>query len=216
MTKPVRDQAASVRQRLLNRARKEGEDFQLLLTLYCIERFLYRLSLSEHSEQFVLKGAMLFLLWRERSYRPTRDLDLLGRGESSFAHLEGRFRSVCRTEVESDGVEFDPSSVRASEIREEQEYGGVRVAVAARLGQARITLQIDIGFGDAITPKAQKVDFPSILDFPRARLLAYPRETVVAEKFQAMVVLGIANSRMKDFYDLWELASDFGFKGHGH
>ena len=211
--KPVRDQVASVRQRLLNIARERREDFQLVLTRYCIERFLYRLGVSEHAGKFILKGAMLYLLWGEESYRPTRDLDLLGRGESSPRELEEALRAVCRTEAGNDGVQFDSSGVRARPIRGAQEYGGLHVEVATTLGQARLTLQIDIGFGDAVTPRPRKMEFPSLLDFPRPRLLACPKEMVVAEKFQAMVVLGIANSRMKDFYDLSTFASSLEFRG---
>jgi nucleotidyltransferase AbiEii toxin of type IV toxin-antitoxin system len=122
------------------------------------------------------------------------------------------FKAVCATKVEDDGLEFAPSTVRAREIREEQEYGGVRVEMTVRLGQARLELQVDVGFGDALVPRPRKVDFPSLLGFPQARMLAYRRETVVAEKFQAMVDLGIANSRMKDFYDLWMFAKDFEFE----
>jgi predicted nucleotidyltransferase component of viral defense system len=211
--KPIRNTAASVRQRLLNRAREQGDDFQLLLTRYCIERLLYRLSQSEHADRFILKGATLFLLWGGGTYRPTRDLDLLGRGDSSPSHMVEVFKAVCATKVEDDGLEFDPSTVQAREIREGQEYGGVRVEMTVRLGKARLELQVDVGFGDALVPRPRKVDFPSLLGFPQARVSAYRRETVVAEKFQAMVALGIANSRMKDFYDLWTFAKGFEFGG---
>ena len=211
--KPLRNTAASVRQRLLNRARERGDDFQLLLTRYCIERLLYRLSRSEYAGRFILKGAMLFFAWNRDAYRPTRDLDLLGRGDSSPSHMARVFRAVCVTEVEDDGLVFDPDTVRAGEIREEQEYGGVRVELVVRLGQARLELLVDIGFGDALVPRPRNVDFPSILGFPQARMPAYRPETVIAEKFQAMVALGIANSRMKDFYDLWTFAKDFEFTG---
>jgi len=212
--KPLRNVAASVSQRLANVSRQKDENFQLLLTRYCIERLLYRLSRSEHSRHFILKGAMLFSLWSDQPHRPTRDLDLQGKGDDrSAAHLKKVFQDVCKMNVESDGVEFDSASVQVAPIREEQEYGGMRVEVIARLAQARLRLQIDVGFGDALIPKPEEVDFPSILGFPQPRLLAYRRETVVAEKFQAMVVLGIANSRMKDFCDLWTFAAQFEFQG---
>ena len=211
--KPLRNVAASVSQRLTTISRQTGEDFQFLLTRYCIARLLYRLSQSKYSRQYILKGAMLFSVWGNSPYRPTRDLDLLGRGENSLSHAIKVFRAVCATPVENDGVVFDPETVRAAEIRNDLAYGGTRVQLAARLAQARLTLQIDIGYGDAVTPKPQIVEFPSVLDFPQARLLAYRPETVVAEKFQAMVALGIANSRMKDFYDLWTFAARFQFEG---
>ena len=211
--KPTRNMAASVRQRLLNRARADGDDFQLLLTRYCIERLLYRLSRSEFSGQFVLKGAMLFSAWGRDLFRPTRDLDLLGRGDSSPSRMEQVFKTICATEVEDDGLAFDAGTVRAREIREAQEYGGVRVEFVVRLGRAKLDLQVDIGFGDALVPRPRTVDFPALLDFPQARIAAYRPETVIAEKFQAMVALGIANSRMKDFYDLWTFASEFEFGG---
>jgi len=211
--KPLRNVAASVSQRLTNVSRQKDENFQLLLTRYCIERLLYRLSQSEHSRHFILKGAMLFLLWSDQPHRPTRDLDLLGKGDRSAAHLKKVFQEVCKMEVENDGAEFDAASVQVAPIREEQEYGGMRVELTARLAQAKLRLQIDVGFGDALIPKPEEVDFPSILGFPQPHLLAYRRETVVAEKFQAMVMLGIANSRMKDFYDLWMFAAQFEFTG---
>lgn len=208
-----RNLAASVRQRLTDLARKQGEDFQLILTRYTIERLLYRLSQSAHREGFVLKGAMLFQLWTHERHRPTRDLDLLGKGTPSIEKLEQVFKDVCGMAVEEDGLVFLPETVRAERIKEDQQYEGVRVHCEARLERARIDLQIDVGFGDAITPRAVEVQYPAMLAFPAASLRAYPRETVVAEKFQAMVALGIANSRMKDFYDVWVLARTFEFEG---
>lgn len=209
----LRNLAASVRQRLFNLARERGEDFQLLLTRYAAERLLYRLSRSPYSGQFVLKGATLFTLWGGGLYRATRDLDLLGSGRSDLPRLEQIFRDLCKANVEDDGIRFAEDTVRAEEIRENQEYGGIRVVLAAHLGTARVQLQVDVGFGDVITPPPKDVEFPTILDFPAPRLKAYPRETVVAEKFQAIVMLGIANSRMRDFYDLWVLSMRFSFDG---
>lgn len=208
-----RNLAASVRHRLTDLARKQGEDFQLVLTRYAIERLLYRLSRSAHREEFVLKGAMLFQLWTQQRHRPTRDLDLLGRGNHSIGTLAQVFKEVCALTVEDDGLVFLTDTVHAEKIKEDQDYEGVRVHCEARLERARIDLQIDVGFGDAITPKAIEVQYPAMLEFPAASLRAYPRETVVAEKFQAMVALGIANSRMKDFFDLWTLAHSFEFNG---
>jgi len=208
-----RNMAASVRARLADLARKQHEDFQLVLTRYAVERLLYRLTRTEYAAEFVLKGAMLFRLWADQPHRPTRDLDLLGRGDPSVDRLAAVFRAVCGAAVEDDGLLFDPAAVTAGKIKEDQEYEGVRVGCVARLGQARIDLQVDVGFGDAITPGPVTVQYPALLDLPAPELAAYPRETVVAEKFQAMVMLGIANSRMKDFFDLWVLARSFGFAG---
>jgi hypothetical protein len=208
-----RDLAASVRHRLTDLARAQGEDFQLVLTRYVIERLLYRLSRSGHGRQFILKGALLFRLWADQPHRPTRDLDLLGKGESSLEALTGVFRDVCSLAVEDDGLTYDPATVTAERIREDQEYEGVRVGCQARLGQARIDLQIDVGFGDAVVPRPADVTYPTMLEFPAPLLQAYPRQAVVAEKYQAMVALGIANSRMKDFFDLWLLANRFAFDG---
>ena len=204
---------ASVHARLLNLARERGEDFQLVLTRYAIERLLYRLSRSPHARRFVLKGAQLLLVWTDHRYRPTRDLDLLGSGDASGQAVEDAFRAICRTAVDEDGLRFDADSVKAADIRDSQEYGGQRITLVAHLGRARIPLQVDVGFGDAITPGAQSMEFPSMLGFAVPRIRAYPIETVVAEKFEAMVDLGMANSRMKDFYDLYALAGRFEFDG---
>lgn len=156
---------------------------------------------------------MLFAVWADCVYRPTRDLDLLGYGDSSRQTLTKVFQEICLTDVEPDGLVFNASSVRMSEIREDQEYGGYRVQLVAYLANAQINLQIDIGFGDVVRPEAEEIDYPTLLDFPAPRVWAYPRETVVAEKLQAMVDLGIVNTRMKDFYDLWVIASQFSFYG---
>lgn len=205
--------AASVRQRLLDQARSKRVDFNLLLTRYGLERFLYRLGCSEYRERFILKGAMLFPLWGVVSYRSTRDVDLLGYGESEIAALVEVFRMICQTEVADDGVIFDSASVQAEDIRDQMEYGGTRIKLNADLAGARIHLQVDIGFGDVVTPAAVAADYPTVLDQPVPHIRVYPRETVVAEKFQAMVHLGIANSRMKDFHDLWVIGSQFNFDG---
>ncbi len=213
MSRKPRNLAASVRQRLTDLARRCGEDFQLVLTRYVIERLLYRLSRSPYAADFVLKGAMLFPLWTDQPHRPTRDVDLLGRGDPSPDRLVHVFRAVCGSAVEDDGLVFDTESIRAERIKEDAEYEGVRVQCEVRLGQARIDLQIDVGFGDSIVPPAVEVEYPTVLAFSAPKLLAYPRETVVAEKFQALTVLGLANSRMKDFFDLWVLAHKFPFEG---
>lgn len=175
---------ASVRARLTEFARKRGDEFQLVLTRYAIERFLYRLSVSPHGDGFVLKGAMLFQLWAAEPHRATRDVDLLGSGDSSVERLADIVRSVCSVAVPEDGLDFDPATVSADRIKEDQEYEGVRATCAVRLGQARVTLQIDVGFGDAVTPPPIRVDYPTILDFPRPVLKACPRrENLFGQSF---------------------------------
>jgi len=211
--KQVRNTAASVRDRLLELARQQGEDFQLILTRYGLERFLYRLSQSEYRDLFILKGAMLFALWGDQAHRPTRDVDFLGFGDSGEATLREIFRNLCNLPIEDDGLVFLDDSVRIESIRDLTEYGGSRVTLSGDLAGARIPIQADIGFGDAITPEPEHIEYPTLLGFPAPRLMAYPRETVVAEKYQALVNLGMANSRMKDFYDLWIIAHQFGFDG---
>lgn len=205
--------AASVKQRLLNLCAKSGDDFQQTLTRYAVERLLLRLSKSAHHDSFVLKGAMLFALWTGELHRPTRDLDLLGYGEESRERLERIFAELCQVDVPDDGLEFLKSSITVDAIREGQEYGGQRIKVTAKLGQARIIVQVDVGFGDAITPVAETVDFPTLLGMESPRLRAYPKETVVAEKLEAIVQLGSANTRMKDFYDLLIISRTFTFEG---
>jgi len=202
---------ASVRQRLLNLATERKEDFGLVLTRYGLERFLYRLSVSPHRDSFVLKGALLLQLWTAETYRPTRDLDLLGRGISNIGYRK-IFSEVCSQKVEDDGLMFLPDTIRVERIRDDEAYEGVRVRVEARLGDVRVPLQIDVGLGDAIVPASEELEYPTLLKFPAPKLHAYSKESVVAEKFEAMVKLGMANSRMKDFYDLWVLARRFEFE----
>jgi predicted nucleotidyltransferase component of viral defense system len=206
--------AASVRQRLLNIIRDTGDDANLVWTRYATERLLYRLSISKYAQDFILKGAMLFVVWTGQAYRPTVDMDFLGHGDDSSERLAEVFRSVCSTDVEPDGLVFDADTVAVTPIREQQEYHGQRITLTAFLGKARIPVQVDVGFGDVVTPRAKKIVYPTLLDFPNPSIRACPRETIVAEKFQAMVMLGIANSRMKDFYDLYVLARDFTFQGN--
>lgn len=212
--RPLKDVGASVRQRLYNRSRERGEDFGWVLSRYAIERILYRLSCSEHANQLILKGAQLFAVWVESPYRASRDLDLLRRGDSSIERLEGIFRSLCSQPVGiPDGIVFAAETVRGEEIREDTEYGGVRVHLLCRLAGARENLQVDIGVGDPVTPAPVRVEYPSLLNLPAPVLLAYPRETVVAEKLEVMIRRGIANSRMKDYFDLYVLSRDFAFDG---
>lgn len=206
---PLKNVGASVRARLLQRSRNERTDFQVLLTRYALERLLYRLSRSVHRNRFVLKGAMLFVTWIETPFRPTRDLDLLGYGENSPEAIGDAFREICAQPVEDDGVVFDVGGLEAEPIREDLEYGGVRVRTQATIAGARIPIQVDVGFGDAITPGPIEIDYPALLDAPAPHLRAYPIETVVAEKFHALATRGIANSRLKDYYDLWLIAETF-------
>ncbi|MCM3900752.1 MAG: nucleotidyl transferase AbiEii/AbiGii toxin family protein [Pyrinomonadaceae bacterium] len=209
----VKSLAASVRQRLANLAQAQKEDFQQLLSRYARERLLYRLSISEYQERFILKGALLFSYWTGAPHRPTRDMDFLGYGAPEIELLEQVIRDLCQIEVEPDGLAFLVDSVRGERIKDDEEYEGVRLHVTALLEKARITLQIDIGFGDRVVPGPEEIDFPTLLDFPAPHLRGYTRESVVAEKFEAMVKLGMLNSRMKDFFDLWTLSRGFSFDG---
>lgn len=210
MAKQTRDTGASIRARLLNLAREKGQAFDLLLTRYATERLLYRLSTTQHRDRFVLKGAMLMTTWFDDPHRPTRDVDLLGYGDSAPEPMLAVFREICAVE-ENDGILFDVDALRVELIREELQYGGLRLRTTARLAGARITVVIDIGFGDATEPGVEEINLPVMLDLPAPRLRAYPRETVVAEKFQAMVLFGLANTRMKDYYDIWILSRSYAF-----
>lgn len=207
--------AQSVRQRLLNLARKTGQDYNRLLVRYALERLLYRLSVSEYRDRFILKGAMLFAIWSpEQQYRTTQDLDLLGIGSNSPESVADAFRAIARTETDTaDGMVYLPDSVTAGLIREDMEYEGVRVAMDSTLGTARIALNIDIGFGDAISPPAVTGEYPVLFDSPAPTLRMYQRETAIAEKLHAMVERDVLNSRMKDFADIWYLAQHFDFDG---
>ena len=193
---------ASILARLLTLAKTRGDDYSLLLNRFALERLLCRISRSPHADRFLLKGALLFALWYDDPHRPTRDADLLGFGPDDASELIATFRDIAAVDL-GDGIVFDPESVRADAIREDNTYGGTRIHLVARIGSARCALQIDVGFGDAVTPEAETVIFPTLLqDFSAPVLRVYPVYTVVAEKYQAMVMLGQANRRMKDFYDL--------------
>lgn len=205
-----RNLGASIRARLKQRADTSGQEFNLTLTHYGLERLLYRLSISAHASNFLLKGALLFSLWYEQPHRPTRDVDLLGFGTDDIDSAVSAFRDICSITAE-DGIEFNPASVKGAEIRKVAGYGGVRIDIAATLDGTRIALQVDIGFGDAVTPGPVDISYPVLLDdLPAPQLRAYPKYTVVAEKFHAICLLGIANTRMKDYFDLWVLLSDGG------
>ncbi len=212
MREPVRNMAASVRARLLNLSRERNQSFELLLTRYVLERLLHRLSMTGYRDRFVLKGAMLMRTWFDIPFRPTRDLDLLGFGEDNPDAMLVTFREICAVELD-DGVRFDIGALTIDLIRDELEYGGLRLKTYASIGEARVRVTVDIGFGDAVEPGIVELDLPVLLDLPSPRIRAYPRETVIAEKFQAMVMLGRANSRMKDFYDVWLLSRSYEFDG---
>jgi predicted nucleotidyltransferase component of viral defense system len=212
-TGPKKNVAASVRDRLMNLARAQRADFNFVLTRYAMERLLYRLSNSQHEPAFILKGAMLFTVWQGHPHRATRDIDLLGAGAPDTERLAKMFREICDVAVQDDGVTFDARSVTAVRIKEDAKYEGIRVQFRGKLGSAVLNLQVDIGFGDAVTPTPVAADFPVLLGPPAPRLRIYPRETVVAEKLEAMVQLGMANSRMKDFFDVRFLARAFEFHG---
>lgn len=206
--------SASVRQQLLNLAAKEGSDPNVLWTRFAIERLLYRLSVSDYKDRFVLKGAVLFSIWSNAPQRPTMDLDLEGFGENSNAWIVDVFGKLCRLKMEeNDGLTFNADSIQANLIRENMEYEGRRIKLLAYLGSVRIPLRVDIGFGDVITPAPEWTAFPVLLNMPVPTIRAYPMESVVAEKLHAMVVLGIANSRMKDFFDLSVLMQRHSFDG---
>jgi predicted nucleotidyltransferase component of viral defense system len=209
----MKNLAASVLARLAQRRANTGEDFNVLLVRFVLERLLYRLSQSQHREQFVLKGAMLFALWEPTLHRVTRDLDLLGFGHPSVERLTEIFREFCRMKVEADGVDFDPDSVACEDIRAQDEYAGIRVKFRATIGKALVPLQVDVGFGDALPVPPEEVSFPVLLGMGIPKVRAYSRETVVAEKLEALVELGMLNSRLKDYFDLHYLAQTFSFEG---
>lgn len=204
--------AASIHDRLLNLARQRREEFQFVLTSYVIERLLYRLSQSTFRDRFILKGAILFALWSGYPRRATWDVDLLGRGSPSPQDLVTIFRSLLALEVESDGLLFPLDAIETTIIQKDGQYHGVRVRILARLGQARVQLHVDVGYGDAIHPPPTEQVFPTLLSMPAPLLKAYPREVVVAEKLHAMLTLGMANSRLKDYYDIWSLARHGAFE----
>ena len=206
--------AASVHQRLLNKARESSRPFNEILQHFAIERFIYRLSKSPHADRFVLKGALMFSIWTGSLSRPTMDIDLLGKIDNSIDMIVAVVKDACKIEVESDGIVFHKDTVSATKITEDADYEGVRVLLRGSLGGIRLSLQIDIGFGDVIIPRPGKIKYPVLLDFPPPELDGYTMESTVAEKFQAMVKLGLLNSRMKDFYDIWFLSRRFDFKGN--
>ena len=209
----VKNLPASVKARLANVAREQREDFQELLSRFGRERLLYRLSVSEYRERFILKGALLFAYWTGAPHRPTRDMDLLSYGEPDIAVFEEVFRELCAVEVQPDGLVFQPDSVKGERIKDEEKYEGVRLHMTALIEKTRVPLQIDVGFGDRVVPEPEEIDFPTLLDFPAPHVKSYTRESMVAEKFEAMVKLGMLNTRMKDFFDVWTVSQEFAFDG---
>lgn len=202
----------SIQTRLIQHAKHVGVDPNLILTRYAIERLLYRLSRSEHAEQFILKGALLLLVWLGEGLRPTRDVDLLGFGDLSDDALAQVFRDLCALKVEADAMTYLADTISVATIRLDDAYGGRRVTLSSRLGNARLKVQVDVGIGDAINPAPTWLDYPSLLGLPQPRIRAYTPETVVAEKFHAMVLLGMRNTRMKDFFDVSVLARRMPFE----
>lgn len=213
MSRDKKNIATSVHQRLLNKARETKRPFNELLQYYAMEKFLLRMSRSPYAEEFVLKGALLLRSFGITEIRATRDIDVLKYGEPAIPEVEKVIAECCRVEVEEDGLVFDPESVSGQEIREQQAYQGIRISVRGKLGNARIHLQIDMGFGDVVTPEPLWVEYPTLIDGERPRIKAYTLESAIAEKYQAMVDMGLINSRMKDYYDIYYLAENRSFNG---
>ncbi len=206
--------ATSVHRRLLNEAKKSGRPFNELLQYYTIERFIFRLAQSPFERKYVLKGALMFFAWNTKLPRPTKDVDLLGKIDNNLDTVIDSMKRICKQKVVLDGISFHPETISATRITKDVEYEGVRVRIPGNLGTIRLSVQIDIGFGDVIVPKATKFTYPTILGFPAPTIRGYSKESIISEKFQAMVKLGMLNSRMKDFYDIWLLSQQFDFMGH--
>lgn len=213
-TKNIKNVAASVRQKLLNKAKAENRPFNELLQYYMMERFLYRLANSPYADNFILKGGLMLRVWNAPEIRPTMDIDMLGKIENRTEIIIKTIQDICHIETEfPDGLVFDIENITAEDITEDAEYLGVRIRIPVNLGTAVLKVQLDIGFGDAVYPAPKKQSIPVLLDFPAPGLLCYSKESSIAEKFEAMIKLGKLNSRMKDFYDIWMLASQFDFNG---
>lgn len=210
----IKNLPASIQDRLMSQARENDRPFNEVLQYFAIERFLYRLAQSQYSREFVLKGALLFRVWGLPAFRPTRDIDLLGNTVNEVGNLTNIIREVCKGNVQDDGMFFDPETVIGERIKEDADYEGVRIRFVGLLGKTRVHLQIDVGFADVVSPKPVQIKYPVLLPFPEPELRSYPPESVVAEKFQAMIYLGLINSRMKDFYDLWAMSNQFVFSGN--
>lgn len=204
---------ASVRMLLQNKAKETNRPFAEILQYYGMERFLYRFSRSRYADKFVLKGALLFTAWQIPERRTTLDIDFWAHYDNQVADIESVMRDVCDVSVESDGLIFDAKTIQGRKIKEDADYEGVRVKFIGLLERSRIPMQIDVGFGDIVYPKVKMIDYPVILDFPKPHLKGYPAESVISEKFEAMIKLGLLNSRMKDFYDIWIMMRQFDFDG---
>lgn len=213
MNPEIKNIAASVRGRLQNKARETQRAFAEVLQYYGMERFLFRLSKSKYSNAFILKGALMFTVWQMPERRTTLDIDLLARHANEVEKIEGAIKDICAVKVPADGLAFKPDSVKGRIIKEDAEYEGVRIKLRCYLERSRIPMQIDFGFGDVIYPSAQKIKYPVLLDFPAPELKGYTPESMASEKFEAMVKLGDLNSRMKDFYDIWNMMRQFDFEG---
>jgi hypothetical protein len=211
MRHDIKNIQASIRAQLQNKAKETGQPFSEILQYYGMERFLYRFSRSRYVDRFILKGALLFAAWQIPERRTTLDIDFLAHFDNQIMSVEKVIRDVCGISVVSDGLIFDPETVKGQKIKEDADYGGVRIKLVGFLERARIPMQIDVGFGDVIYPKSETIDYPVILNLPNPRLKGYPMESVVSEKFEAMVKLGLLNSRMKDFYDIWLMMRQFDF-----
>jgi len=209
----IKNLAASVHQRLLNKAKASGRPFNEVLQYYAIERFIYRLSKTPHAKKFILKGALMFNVWQTLHSRPTKDIDLLGKLQNKINLINSAIKDACLQKVEPDGILFHAESISATTIKENTDYEGIRVRLRGNLGTIKLSLQLDIGFGDVVVPQVFKITYPTILDFPPPILYGYSMESTIAEKFHTMAQLNILNSRMKDFFDIWRLSRQFDFKG---
>lgn len=213
MKKEVKNIEASIKARLKNKAQETNRPFAEVMQYYGMERFLYRFSKSKYADKFILKGALLFAVWQIPERRTTLDIDFLARFDNEVVAIEKVMKDVCDTSVDPDGLIFNPQTVKGMKIKEDADYEGVRVKFTGFLDRAEIPMQIDVGFGDIVYPKTKVIDYPVILDFPKPHLNGYPQESVISEKFEAMIKLGLLNSRMKDFYDVWLMTRQFEFKG---
>ncbi len=213
MNRDVINLQASVRAQLQNKAKETNRSFAEVLQFYGMERFLYRFSKSQYARQFILKGALMFTAWNIPDRRTTIDIDFLARCNNQVSNIEKVINDICEIAVVPDGLLFDQETVKGRRIKEDADYEGVRVKFIGFLERSRIPMQIDIGFGDVVYPNPRMIDYPAILDLPKPHIKGYPLESVVSEKFEAMVKLGLLNSRMKDFYDIWLLMRQFDFDG---
>ncbi|MEK6564199.1 MAG: nucleotidyl transferase AbiEii/AbiGii toxin family protein [Candidatus Omnitrophota bacterium] len=213
MKREVKNIEASVKAQLQNKAKETNRPFAEVMQYYGMERFLYRFSKSKYADKFVLKGALLFAVWQIPDRRTTLDIDFLARFDNEVTTIEKVMKEVCDISVDLDGLNFDSQTVKGTKIKEDADYEGVRVKFTGFLDRARIPMQIDVGFGDIVYPRTKVIDYPVILDFPKPHLNGYPQESVISEKFEAMIKLGLLNSRMKDFYDIWLMMRQFEFKG---